>query len=120
MIEVDDKQIAEALDRIARTDDGELLYLFLQKVLCAVTLPTQEQIALLRNEGRRSLAAVLMGHMAEGLLTSGRTRNPVVVFTGPKRDAGSPGRFKPTPGGRRISADTRVYGYDLPDEPDPA
>ncbi len=82
---ISDDDMRKALDRIARTDDGRLLYLFLQKTRCAVTSPAVPECALPRNEGRRSFAAELMDHMAEGIAASdgrdaGTGRGGAVVF----------------------------------------
>lgn len=111
--EITDNDMHEALDRIARTPDGELLYRYLQKVLCAVTTLDVSECALPRNEGRRSFAAELMGLMAEGMQDSGR-HAATVTFTRakPADISGSRGA------GRRINHDTRVSGWnDHPTDP---
>ena len=66
----DAQQIAEALDRIARTADGLILYRHLEKQLCAVCLDLGHG-ALRRHEGYRMFARELMGFMAEGIDASG-------------------------------------------------
>jgi hypothetical protein len=78
MTDISDKDFFEAFERIARTDDGHLIYLYLQKTLCAVE--TDER-ALPKGWGRRSYASELMGLMAKGIEESGGTsRNTPVVF----------------------------------------
>jgi hypothetical protein len=116
------KAIDEAIDRIARTADGAALYVFLQRRMMWVPA-SNEDGALRADHGERSFASKLIGLMAKGIHESGgRTRNdptgsdveqPVVVpIAGPVAGPG------PRGAGRRITADTRVPGYDLPDAPD--
>lgn len=105
--DITDEDMHGALDRIARSPDGELLYRYLQKVLCAVTTLDVPECALPRNEGRRSFAAELMGLMAEGMQDSG-SRSAAVTFTRAKPRAVSGSRGA----GRRITADTFVSGWD--------
>ena len=76
--EIDNNRLTEALDRVARTADGLLLYRYLQKVMMSVVTPSAPKRALPVNEGRRSLAAELMGHMAEGI---GENDRACVTFT---------------------------------------
>jgi hypothetical protein len=115
----------EAIDRIARTPDGAALYVFLQRRLMSVFVG-DDFGALRQDHGERTFAAKLISVMAKGIFESGgRTgitgsnlgpggsEQPVVVPS-PRavrvnRDAGS---------NRRITADTRVPGYDLPDTGD--
>ena len=78
--EIASKDIEAAIDRIARTDDGMLLYLYLQKVRLGLTPSDAQQRALRANEGRRSFAADLMAHMGKGIRESGRADNPIVTF----------------------------------------
>lgn len=113
MSEVADKDMHEALDRIARTTDGELFYRYLQKTLCAVSALDVSQCALPRLEGRRSFAAELMGLMAEGMQASGR-HAATVTFTRAKPSAVSGTRGA----GRRVTADTYVSGWNHQSEPD--
>ena len=109
---VTDEQLAEAADRIARTQDGQLLYLYLQKVLLGVTAQAMSDCALQRNEGRRSFASELMGFMAEGQ-RSGSAVSVTFSLAGPRAVSRSRGI------GRRISADTRIAGWDTDAEPEP-
>lgn len=81
MIEQD--ELLQAIDRIARTADGALLYLYLQRVETELPAsPEPSDSALRANFGRRSLAAELMARMATGMSESG-TGSPAerpVVF----------------------------------------
>ena len=63
-------EIAEALDRIARTADGLILYRHLENQLCAICLDLGHG-ALRRHEGHRMFARELMRFMAEGIAASG-------------------------------------------------
>lgn len=61
---IDQKLVDEALQRWARTPDGRLFYVSLQKVLMGV--PTDKTDGALReNLGRRTFASELMAVMAE-------------------------------------------------------
>jgi hypothetical protein len=119
---IDEKFLFEAIDRIARTPDGRMQYLWLQRRLMMVR-SSDDPSALNSDNGERRFAASLMGLMATGISESGgRTSGD---STGP----GSPEQpiviavAKPVPtgrgsgAGRRITSDTRVPGYDVPDEP---
>ena len=89
-----DQKTKEALDRIARTPDGAILYRHLQETLCSLSPPSADDPswgALRGNEGRRSFAADLMALMAEGIDASVRSQ----PFIAAKRESASPGR-KPT------------------------
>lgn len=93
---ITDEEMHQAIDRIARSEDGHLLYLYFQKALCATT--TTES-ALPRNEGRRSFAAELMAIMAKGIRESGRADSIPITFAvaGPRSIAGTgsgPGRIR--------------------------
>jgi hypothetical protein len=116
--------IVEAIDRIARTPDGAALYVFLQRRVMWVP-PSTEKGALRADHGERSFASKLIGLMAKGIHESGgrtssgtsnsgsdNVEQPVVV------PISGPVRLEPGPrgAGRRITADTRVPGYDLPDD----
>ena len=103
--EIDDTMLADALDRIARTLDGILLYRYLQKVMMSVVTPSAPERALPVNEGRRSLAAELMGHMAEGI---GENDRACVTFTVRKSSSGSASRGA----GRRVTADAEPNPID--------
>ncbi len=84
---IDDQQIGEAIDRIARTVDGSVLYLFLQKNLSSVPVDPLGD-ALQRLHGRRSFAAELMAMMATGIRESHGGRDPTdspITFTVPER-----------------------------------
>jgi hypothetical protein len=115
----------EAIDRIARTPDGAALYVFLQRRLMSISV-IEGHGALRLDQGERTFAAKLIATMAKGIYESGgRTgitgsslgpsgsEQPVVV---PSPRAVNVGRG--AGGNRRITADTRVPGYDLPDAGD--
>ena len=69
---IDDNQINEALDRIARTPDGELLYRFMQKTLMGTLAEHDPADGALRTEhGERRFAQRLMAKMAKGIDDSG-------------------------------------------------
>lgn len=80
----DEKQ---ALDRIARTADGQILYRLLQEELCRVSA-NPKRGALRHENGRRSLAHDLMALMAEGIDASVRN----APFTASKREPAASGR----------------------------
>ena len=114
----------EAIDRIARTPDGAMLYVYLQRRLMSV-VPSFEDGALRADQGERIFAARLISAMAKGIFESGNrtgitgssigpsgSEQPVVVPS-PKPVRSGPVRH---PGGRRIGPDTRVPGYDPPDD----
>jgi hypothetical protein len=79
--EITDVQIKEALDRIAMTNDGKLLYLYCQQERMRITPPSIDERALPRFEGRRSFAADLMALMGEGIAASGGSagNTPIVL-----------------------------------------
>jgi hypothetical protein len=115
---IPDKLLLEAIDRIARTPDGGMLYVYLQRRLMAV-LPTTEPCALSTHHGERLFASRLLDLMAKGIIesggrtssgdTSGGTEQPIVRPIAQPVDArGARGA------GRRITADTRVPGWDPP------
>ena len=82
MTEIADKDIREALDRIARTRDGEILYLYLQMTRMAV--PGSSDPGVLQTaHGGRIFARDLMGMMGEGI-SGGRDGNSErpIVFNG--------------------------------------
>ena len=117
---INEKLLLEAIDRIARTPDGRSLYMYLQKRLMAV--PTSDDVSALNSDtGERRFAARLIGLMATGMAESGgRTgssdsgpsgEQPIVFAVAkPVALGGARGA------GRRIGPDTRVPGYDLPDD----
>jgi hypothetical protein len=108
------EQFHNAIDRLARTEDGRSLYLFLQRRLMGVSGATDDG-ALRLDNGERSFASKLIGLMAKGIQESGgrtSSEQPVVfAVAGPRAVSGARGA------GRRVTIDTRVPGWD-PD-PDP-
>jgi hypothetical protein len=109
---ISDEELLQALDRIARTPDGALLYLYFQRaVLELFRDPSANNGALRAHEGRRNFAAELMGRMARGIDESGRattsqrtgytTERPVVF-----RTAGN------TAGKSRLSVRERIAADD--------
>ena len=107
---ITDQQMHEAIDRIARSADGELLYRWLQLELQRLAL-SSDAGALLVHHGRRSLAYDLMGHMAAGIeqsdgRNSSASERPVVIA---RREPIVSGRRHP--GGRRVLADPNVGEY---------
>ena len=119
--EVTDVDFREALARIAGTEDGYLLYLYMQRTLCG-TIPGDgaNERAFPIFEGRRRFASELMGLMAEGIRNSGRSTVRPVVFALARAarvaGGGSDGatRFRPEPTGRRVGPSTFVSGWDSP------
>jgi hypothetical protein len=117
--EISEKLMQEAIDRIARTPDGRVLYLYCQKRLMAVSI-SSDLGTLHHSEGERTFAARLISLMATGISESGgRTSSggstgseQPIVFAVPKpRAVGGP-----RGAGRRIDEHTRVPGYDPPDD----
>lgn len=81
MTETTKEDIHEAIDRIARTADGQALYLYLQQVRMSVSPPDMADCALPKFEGRRSFAAELMTLMGEGIAASdGRAGSQPIVI----------------------------------------
>jgi len=69
---IDENQFDEALDRIARTPDGVLLYRFLQtKLMGTIAEHAPKQSALRVEHGERRFAQMLMARMAKGIDESG-------------------------------------------------
>lgn len=69
---ITDDEIDAALDRIARTPDGVLLYRFLQMTLMAALAEhAPKQSALRVEHGQRRFAAKLMAKMVKGIDESG-------------------------------------------------
>lgn len=105
---ITDEDIAAALDRLAKTPDGALLYRYCQKVLMGIP-PTTDSGALQSHHGERTFAAKLMSLMSKGLEESGRRPesssgspgSPVVFVTGGARPVGGAGRGA----GRRVPAE---------------
>ena len=121
---MEDKDLHEAIDRIARTSDGRILYLFLQRKTMELAADLSDG-ALRVHTGERTFAAKLISLMASGIADSGGRSSDTssspgasaeqpIVFRLPERAAVS----KPRPRGnaRRVTASTRVAGYDGPDD----
>lgn len=110
------KEIVDAIDRIAMTPDGHNLYVFLQRRLMKLPDPNARG-ALRANLGERTFASELIGLMAKGIAESvNRTSSsagssgaeqPVVVSTAQPVSAG-----RPRGAGRRIGPEDRVAGWD--------
>ena len=111
MIEISDVEIREALDRIARTRDGEVLYLYLQKFLIGVSDSTDVGV-LQSAHGARSFARDLMAHMGQGVSQSARS-GCITFIVGARASAD-----RRRPGARLVSIDSHVSGYDGPDPDD--
>lgn len=80
---IDDKLVQEALQRFARTADGRVFYVGLQKVVMGIPSETSGG-ALRLNLGRRRFASELMAVMAEGMSESEPSDDPrdrPIVFT---------------------------------------
>jgi hypothetical protein len=114
---ISDEQFRNAIDRLARTEDGRTLYLFLQRSLMAV--PNFADDGPLRtHHGERMFAAKLIGLMGKGIQDSGgRTdstgssssfsEQPIVfAVAGPRAVSEHRGA------GRRVTADTVVAGWN--------
>jgi hypothetical protein len=97
--------LRKALDRIARTQDGILLYRHLQKIRLGLAPPASTGRALRHFEGYRNCAADLMAHMAEGI---GNGSGAVVTFSIARGAPVSASRGA----GRRVTADTIVPGWN--------
>ena len=81
---IESKDIAQAWDRVARTQDGLIIYRHLQRILMGTA--NSDDSALPRLEGRRRLAADLMAFMAEGIADNDRA---CVTFAVAKPIAGA-------------------------------
>lgn len=121
---ITDTQFHAALDRIARSDDGRTLYLFLQRRLMAVCSVDSES-ALRSDNGERMFASKLIGLMATGIRESGGSNTSTDGTGGISPDqpitfavAGPRAVSERRGAGRRITADTRVAGYDGPADQD--
>jgi len=113
-------EIKDSLDRIAMTPDGRNLYVFLQRRLMKVPSETSDS-ALRANQGERSFALELIGLMAKGIAESVNRTNSSASDVGPEQpvvigSAQPVSTGGPRGAGRRITADTRVPGWDR--EPD--
>lgn len=69
---IEPKQWIEALERIARTEDGWLLFCGLHKVAISLPEPGAKSGALRDHHGRRTLAREIMDLMSEGIDERGR------------------------------------------------
>jgi hypothetical protein len=105
--EIENKDVLEAIDRLARSPDGQILYRHLQKALTSVARPETSDCALRQLEGRRMFASELMGLMAKGIADSDRYAITFVRSAEPRQPA-SRGA------GRRITPDTVVPGWNDP------
>lgn len=76
MTEVTDEDLLKGLDRIARTADGELLYLYLQRAMIGTLADHDPSDGALRTEhGRRRFAGELMARMSKGIEESAGSRS---------------------------------------------
>jgi hypothetical protein len=98
-------EIDEAWDRIARTPDGGIIYRHLMKLLLEVS---NDERALPRNEGARSLAHNLMRLMANGIVDNDRY---CVAFPSAKPERTDQRAARGA--GPRIGPEHFVPGYDI-------
>lgn len=82
---ISQQQIDEAIDRIARTQDGHLLYLALQREMMGFLPETVEVGALRENNARRRFCAELIAKMAKGVLESGPGSADALVVFAPRK-----------------------------------
>ena len=94
--EITDPDMAAALDRLARSADGHLLYRHLQKLLMGVS---RDPGTLQEHNGRRLLASELMGLMAKGIEESDG-RNTIVFAR-----RADPGPRRPVSGSEYFAAE---------------
>ena len=104
---IENKEMQEAIDRIARSADGLLLYRLLQKVLCGTVAAQNDVGALQINEGRRTLARDLMAFMSEGIAENDRAAVTFAIAKPERTDQ------RPRGAGRRIGPEHFVPGYDV-------
>lgn len=82
---INEQDMIEAFDRIARTGDGQIAYRYFQKVLMGFLDDADPSPGALReNNARRKFASELMGLMSKGIEESGRSstaasERPVVI-----------------------------------------
>ncbi len=111
---IEEKDLLAAWDRVARSEDGHLLYLYLQKRLMA-TSPEVESGTLRQREGARIFASELLGLMAKGIEESatGLSASCITISrSGPVAVSSARGAR------RRVTDDTYVPGYSPePGEP---
>ena len=95
MTEISQNDLHRAVDRIARSEDGHLLYRYFQQALCGVLVNAADG-ALREDNGRRRFASELMGLMAKGIEESGGpgTTSKPVTFS----------RQQPAASGKRVTA----------------
>jgi hypothetical protein len=105
--ELDFQQTIDAWDRLARTPDGLIIYRHLQRLVLG-TEPAGNDSALPRLEGRRRLAADLMGFMADGIRDYDRA---CVTYTIAERTDREPRSTRGA--GPRIGPNTFVPSYDV-------
>jgi hypothetical protein len=112
---IEEKDLNEAIDRIARSHDGHMLYLFLQRKLMGVSTSLDDG-ALRVAEGERLFALRLMSLMTKGIEESGGRSESICTFAvaGARVVSASRGA------GRRVTLDTFIPGYDNPDDAKPA
>lgn len=110
---ITDDDLRKAWDRIGRTADGQLAYLYLQKVMFGV-LESNDAGALQRHDGRRSLARDLMAMMAEGIEARAGTSpdDKPITFERQQRASARP---EARGARRRVTLDTPVEGWDRSD-----
>jgi hypothetical protein len=99
---ITDDLLREAIDRIGRTADGELLYLYLQRFLCRVT-HSADAGALQAENGKRIFAQELMGLMSRGLseIHAGTRNDRIAIFAVPEpRSIRQPGASRRGPAGQ--------------------
>jgi hypothetical protein len=110
-----EQELREAIDRIGRTADGELLYLFLQKRLLRV-VHSEKGTALRVENGQRILASELMGLLSQGIEESVSARSDrIAIFSvaGPvdtRRNTGAARRGIPAGGYRDSDFDPGTPG----------
>jgi hypothetical protein len=119
---IDVQEIYRAIDRIARTPDGELLYRYLQREALSLPPDAASDGALREHSGRRRFALDLMACMAKGIdERAGRRSNdstpdgiaeqPAVYSRQPARIAGRASfrehAERTDPELARIAADTK-------------
>jgi hypothetical protein len=106
MVELENKDLEEAWDRVARTPDGLIIYRHLQRIRLGLAPDNAPDSALPLLEGRRSLAAYLMAFMTEGIGVNDRA---CITFAVAKPvDTRSAQRGA----GRRIGPEHFIPGYD--------
>jgi hypothetical protein len=119
---ITDQHFEEAIERIAGTADGQLLYLYLQRRLMKLP-PNLDDGPLRADLGERMFASRLIGLMAKGMqerggrtgssdTSSGSARPIVFAVAGSRVASTSPG------GTRRRGPSGPVSGWDTPGNSD--